>query len=251
MSRKTFFTALVAALLVLIASKTPNVAAQGPLAHGATYLDNQWHTIGPGATLWYAFDYAGDRTTVWITLVNGVQLGMSFNLYAPDKPSDEPVGRGTSSLVNCNDGDRCPSPDLTWTGGTSSPGTYYVQVINNTLATKSFLLTITNGGVTLYPSAPAPVPATVYVPPYTAPYTPLYVQPYVAPSYVPPYGQPYIPPSYLPPNGPRYVQPYVPSYYGPGYVSQDPRYGQPPYSLPYDQPNYCAPWCVPPYYRYR
>jgi len=236
MSRKTFFTALVAALLVLIASKTPNVAAQGPLPHRATYLDNQWHTIGPGASLWYAFDYAGDRTTVWITLVDGVQLGMSFNLCAPDKPSDEPVGRGTSSLVNCNDGDRCPSPDLTWTGGTSSPGTYYVQVINNTLATKSFLLTITNGGVTVYPSAPAPVPATGYSFPYVAPYTA-------------PYGQPYGAPFYVPPNIPRYVQPYVPSYYAPGYVSQDPRYRQPPYSLPYDQPNYCAPWCVPPYYR--
>jgi hypothetical protein len=201
MSKKTLFTAFVAALLVLIASKTPNVAAQGPLAHGATYINNQWHTIGPGATLWYAFDYAGDRTVVTITLANGVQLGMTFNLYAPDKPSDQPVGRGTSSLVNCNNGDRCPSTDLTWTGGTSSPGTYYVQVINNTSAAKGFLLTISNGGVTLYPSAPAPIPATIYSPPYVAPYT----SPYVQPIYVPA-------PSYVPSNVPQYVQPYAAPY---------------------------------------
>lgn len=244
MSKKTFFTALVAALLVLIASETPNVAAQGPLAHGAMYLDNQWHTIAAGATLWYAFDYAGDRTTVTLTLVNGVQLGMSFNLYAPDKPSDQPIGRGTSSLVICNDGNKCPSPDLTWTGGTSSPGTYYIQVINNTSVAKSFLLTSTNGGVTLYPSVS--VPATIYSPPYVAPYTPPYGQPYVPPSYVPPA----IPPSY----GQSYTQPYgqppyVQPYYAPGYGLPAQRYPQPRCCISYYSPYYYAPRYGSPYYR--
>lgn len=234
MSKKTFFTALVVALLVLIASETTNVAAQGPLAHGATYLDNQWHTIGPGATLWYAFDYAGDRTVVTLTLVNGVQLGMSFNLYAPDKPSDQPIGRGTSSLVICNDGNKCPSPDLTWTGGTSSPGTYYIKVINNTSVAKGFLLTSTNGGVTLYPSVS--VPAIIYSPPY---------------------GQPYVLPSYVPPNVPQYVQPYtqpygqppyVQPYYAPGYVSPTSRYPPPRCCFSYNPPYYYTPQYVYPYY---
>ncbi len=243
MSKKTFFAALVAALLVLIASETPNVVAQGPLAHGATYLDNQWHSIGPGATLWYAFDYAGDRTVVTLTLVNGVQLGMSFNLYAPDKPSDQPIGRGTSSLVNCNNGNKCPSPDLTWTGGTSSPGTYYIQVINNTSVAKSFLLTSTNGSVTLYPSAQTP--AIIYSPPYVAPYTPSYVQPY-APQYVPPA----IPPSYGQPYTQPYIQPsYVQPYYTPGYVSPTRRYPPPRCCFSYNAPYYYAPQYVYPYYR--
>jgi hypothetical protein len=238
MSKKTFFTALAAALLILIAGEIPNVAAQGPLAHGATHLDNQWHSIGPGATLWYAFDYAGDRTVVTLTLVNGVQLGMAFNLYAPDKPSDQPIGRGTSSLVACNDGNKCPSPDLTWTGGTSSPGTYYVQVINNTSTAKSFLLTITSGGVTLYPSAPTP--AIIYTPPYIAPYSPPYVYPTV-PQYVPPA----IPPSYVQP----YTQPYVQPYYAPRYVSPKLRYPQPRCCYPYAPSYYYTPGYVYPYYR--
>ena len=231
MSKKTLFTALVLALLIFIASETPNVAAQAPLAHGATYLDNQWHTIGASATLWYAFGYAGDRTTVTLTLVNGVQLGMSFKLYAPDKPSDQPIGQGTSSLVNCNNGNRCPSPDLTWTGGTSSPGTYYVQVINNTSVAKSFLLTVSNGGVTLYPSATAAV--TGYSYPYVAPSTTQYAQPYTPPSYVAPYVT-----QYAQPYTPAYTQPYVQPYYAPGYASPVYRYPQPRCCMPYSQSYY-------------
>ncbi len=223
MSKKTLFTALALALLVLIAGEIPNAAAQVPLAHGATYLDNQWHTIGPSATLWYAFGYAGDRTTVTLTLVNGVQLGLSFNLYAPDKPSDQPIGRGTSSLINCNNGNRCQSPDLTWTGGTSSPGTYYVQVINHTAVAKSFLLTVSSGGVTLYPSAPTTV--TGYAYPYVAPTVQQYAQPYVAPQYVQPYA-------------PTYAQPYVQPYYAPGYAIPAYRYPQPRCCVPYSQPYY-------------
>jgi hypothetical protein len=220
MSKKTFLVVCVIASLVLGARETPGVGAQGPLAHGATYLDNQWHWIGPDATLWYAFDYAGDRTVVMLTLTNGAQLGMQFNVFAPDKPSDQPIGRGTSSQVACNDGERCQSPDLVWKGGTSSPGTYYVQVINKTSVAKNFLLWITSAGVTLYPST-APVQTTIYTPPvYVQPYTP----PVYQPQYYPPYPQQsyYCPPGYYPGYSynrlltcyPYYSPYYYPTQYG-------------------------------------
>ncbi|MBI5300966.1 MAG: hypothetical protein HY868_02425 [Chloroflexi bacterium] len=240
MSKKTFFAAFVAALLVLIASETPNVAAQVPLAHGATYLDNQWHTTSPDATLWYAFVSAGDRNTVTLRLMNGVQLGMLFNVYAPDKPSDQPIGRGTSSLVPCNNGDKCPSPDLTWTGGAISAGTYYVEVINKTSVAKSFLLTSSNLGVT----TPAQT-TVVYVSPYIAPYTSPYVQPYAPPSYV----QPNVP-QYTQPYGvPYYGQPYAQPYYMPGSVSPAPRYPKSSCCYPYYSPYYHTPQYGYPYYR--
>ncbi|MBI5653577.1 MAG: hypothetical protein HZC40_24480 [Chloroflexi bacterium] len=226
MSKKTFLTACVIGLLVLIASETPSVGAQGPLAHGATYLDNQWHWIGPDATVWYAFDYAGDRTVVMLTLTNGVQLGMLFSVYAPDKPSDQPIGRGTSSQVACNDGGRCQSPDLVWKGGTSSPGTYYVQVINKTSVAKSFLLWITNGSVTLYPSTSAPAQTTIYTPP-------VYVQPYTPPVYTPQYYPPYPQQSY-----------YCPPGYYPGY-----RYSKSLTCYPYYSPYYYPAQYGYPYYR--
>jgi len=226
MSKKTFFTAFVLVVCVLIASGASSVGAQGPLAHGATYLDNQWRWIGPDATLWYAFEYAGDRTVVLLTLVNGVELGMQFNVYAPDKPSDQPIGRGTSSQIICSNGDKCQSPDLVWKGGTSSGGTYYVQVINKTSVAKSFLLTSTYGSGVATTTTPNTVYVTpyVYVQPYTPPvsvqpYTPpVYVQPYVAPTYPQqPYNQYYYPYNYAPPNTRYTKSPYNYWYYPPQY----------------------------------
>jgi len=161
-----------------------------------------------------------------LTLVNGVQLGMRFSVYAPDKPSDQPIGRGTSSQVVCN-GDKCPSPDLVWKGGTSSPGTYYIQVINKTSVAKSFLLTSTYGNGTAMTTAPNPVYVTPYV--YVQPYTPpVVVQPYTPPVYV----QPYV--------APTYPQPYNPSGYPYTYAPPNTRYPRSPY-------NY---WQYPPQYYY-
>ena len=252
MSKQTFFTALFLALLAVVTFHTLNVAAEGPLLNGATYIDNQWHYVAPGATVWFAFDYNGDRSVVTITLVDGAKYKSDFKVYPPDNP-DKPIGRGTQGKLSCNNGDRCDSPDLTWVGGTGSPGTYYVQVINNS-SVSSFLLTISGGGITLRPSVPPPSPPTIYSAPYIPPNAPQYGQPYVQPSYAPPYAQPYgqqyVPPStappysgqygqpYIaPPNAPQYVQPYiVPSNY-PQYA---PQYGQ-PYMIPYD-PGYVQPY---------
>ncbi len=226
MSKQTFFKALVALALVLVVTPALPTYAQGPTVYQGD-LDNQVHTIGPGATQWYAFNRADDRSTVTVTLFNGVALGLAFNVYAPDK-NDQPIGRGTSSNVICNaNGDKCPSPDLTWNGGASSPGRYNVQVINNGTNTTSFLLTLTAGN-------PPPVPSYgYYYLPYAVPY---YGVPYPAP-YMPPSGQPYYGMPYVAP----YLPPYFPPYYGPGYV--------PPYGPPCPQgyapgygPGYYVPW---------
>ncbi len=223
MSKKTFLIALMLGLLAVIASGTAPVAAQGPLAHGATYLDNQWHWIAPGATQWYAFEYSGDRTNVLLTLTNGVQLNMSFSVYAPDKPSDQPIGRGTSSLVVCSDGNKCQSPDLVWKGGSSSAGTYYIQVVNHANVAQTYLLTTSNGSAMAYPTSPYPASpgSVIIVSPQivTTPYTPSYVQPYTQP-----YVQPYYPPGYTTPAYPTY--PYY--YNNPGYY-YPPHYGYPYY----------------------
>ncbi len=226
MPKQTLFKALVAIALVFVITPALPANAQGPIGSQG-YVDNQVHTIGPGATQSYAFNRADDHMTVTLTLVNGVALGLAFNVYAPDK-SDQPIGRGTSSNVNCNsNGGKCPSPDLTWNGGASSPGTYNVQVINNGTNTTSFLLTLTAG-------SPAPVPSyAYYYPPYAVPY---YGVPYTAP-YVLPGGQPYYGMPYTAPYSP----PYFPPYYGPGYVLP---YSAPcpPGNIPGYWPGYYVPW---------
>jgi hypothetical protein len=217
MSKQTLVIALLAAALLFLAGATPSVSAQGP----TMVLDNQVHTIYPGTTQWYSFNRADDRTNVLLTLVNGVNLGLAFSVFAPDK-NDLPIGRGSIANVPChNNADKCPSSDLTWSGGASSPGTWVVQVISNNPVVTTFLLTLAGGGAT-----PTPGPI-YYYPPYGAPYAPPYVPPYYgapySPQYVPPVAQPY---------SPQYVAPVAPPYYSPGYV---------PSNIPYCPGGY-NPW---------
>ncbi len=211
MWKRVLVTALIAAGIALIGSTASSAHAQGP-------IDNQVHTIAGGGNQWYAFTLSSDPSPVTLTLANGVTLSLAFNVFAPNN-SDQPVGRGTPSNAVCSNGDRCHSSDLTWTGGANAPGTYQVQVINNSPNTASYLLTLTSSG-----SASTP-PYTYYYPPYVAPY-----------------GQPYVPPYNVAPYIPPYVAPYVPPYYTPGYVA--------PY-LPKCTPGfYLSPYVyIPPYCR--
>ncbi len=217
MSKRTLVAALIVASLAFVSAATPAAFAQGPVAYGAGYIDNQWHTIGPNATQWYFFNRPNDQTAVTLSLVNGVTLGLAFNVFAPGK-TDQPIGRGTSSNVDCN-GSKCPSSDLTWTGGANSPGQYSVQVINNGSNVVSYLLTLTGG-------SPTPVPGNPYFP-YGVPYVPPYVAPYPVVPYVPPNVAPYVPPYVLPP------------YYGPGNVSPYRQFCPPAY---FNMPNNYVPW---------
>jgi hypothetical protein len=199
-SQRALVIALIVAGVAFIAGAAPSANAQGPGAFGAPYVDNQWHTIAPNATQWYVFNRPDDRTSVTLTLVNGVALGLAFNVFAPGK-TDQPIGRGTASQVSCN-GAKCASADLTWTGGASSPGLYSVQVINTRPIATTYLLTLT--GLSIVPAPSYPYSYS----PHGVPYPPPYGQPYYyTPPYQPPYGSPYAPPYY----GPGYIPPYRPA----------------------------------------
>jgi hypothetical protein len=195
--KRVLVTALFAAGLAFIGSTTPSAYAQGP-------IDNQVHTIGGGGNQWYSFTLDSNPSPVTLTLFNGVPLSLAFNVFAPNN-SDQPVGRGTPSNVVCSSGDRCHSSDLTWTGGANAPGTYQVQVINNSPNTVSYQLTLTTNGST--PTQPY----TYYYPPYVAPYG----QPY---PYTIPYVAPYVPPYYVPGNITPYLPKCTPGFYLSPYV---------------------------------
>jgi hypothetical protein len=206
MFKRMLLMVLFVFALEFVAGPMPVALADGPVANAA-YLNNQMRTIGPGSQ-WFYFDRGSDPVAATVTLVNGVSLGLAFNVYAPNK-NDAPIGRGTVSNVVCNsNGDKCPSVDLTWTGGANSPGRYSVEVVNNSQSSITYLLTLGGGSAT---PAPSYVYPPYYVPPYyVAPSVPSYVPPY----YMPPIVAPYVPPYYVSP----YVPYYVPPYYVPGYV---------------------------------
>ncbi len=153
-------TLILAALALLLSvSALPTAAAPGnTFPGGAAYIDNQTHAIAPNASLWYRFDYAGDRSSITITMPNATDSGVGFDVFTPAQIGDwwdeHPVGRGTPQAVNCSTGlpeesGGCQANDLTWVGDFNANGTYYVQVVNNNAGAMNFQLTIQGSGVAL------------------------------------------------------------------------------------------------------
>ncbi len=172
-----------ASLLALAAVLTLGVlsaAAQGPT--GVAFLDNQTHTVAANGSTLYQFTYSlnddGSRPVINITMPNGTNNGLGFQIWTADTVNDmadfKPVGQGTAANVDCSTGEvsgsgGCTSPDLTWQGSFGAPGTYYVLVTNGNNAQASYALKIQGSGVGLgqqlqasapgAPSAPAAAPA--------------------------------------------------------------------------------------------
>ena len=161
-----WFAAL--ALLGLVSARPAAAAAPtNTFPGGAAYIDNQTHSIAANTSLWYQFDYAGDRSAITVTFVNGNQSGIQFDVFTPAQIGDwwetPPIGRGTAQTLDCSTGlpdtsGTCLSNDLTWTGNFNANGTYYVEVVNtNSSGPQTFQLTIQGTGVTL---AAQPMTAT-------------------------------------------------------------------------------------------
>jgi hypothetical protein len=121
----------------------------------ATLIDNKPHSIPANSAMWFSFNYAGTDTNpkpnVMITLVNGANSGVNFQVWSAQNLNDwwdqKPVGQGTAASVNCDIGGAagntgCQSSDLTWVGSFGNTGTYYVRVVNSTNAPMNFVLTI-------------------------------------------------------------------------------------------------------------
>lgn len=124
----------------------------------ATFVDSGTHAIGALNSMWYEFNYAGDRSEITITLPNGQVSGLGFRIFTPSEAADwteaAPVGQGTAQAVRCGNGTpanngTCRSDDLTWVGNFDQGGTYYVEVTNPTTADLRFSLSAAGSGVSL------------------------------------------------------------------------------------------------------
>ncbi len=178
-----YLAIVLTALGLLFALTALTAAAQGVSNTSPTtaaVIDGQTHQIAANSSLWYRFDYAGDRSHITVTLPNGNGSGLAFNVFTPAQIGDwwdtKPIGRGTAYQINCETGEpqpngQCQSNDLTWDGQFNAPGTYYVEVVNTTGSPLNFQLTIQGTGVTLAPIPAATQPATASAP-TAAPPTP-------------------------------------------------------------------------------
>lgn len=143
--------------------------------NAAVSINGQTNSLPPNGATWYRFDYGlsddGSRPVVSLRLLNGVQTGVGFQVWAGENIKNwwegKPVGQGTQEvLVSCNapspdtptpTGDeatptpeptstptgKCPTNDLTWSGAFGAAGTYYVRVVNNSSTPQSYVLILT------------------------------------------------------------------------------------------------------------
>lgn len=136
--------------------------AEAPNSEPATaaYINGQPQSIPANSTLWYKFDYAGDKSEITVLMPNGANTLVEFNVFTPEQAQDwwnpkaKVIGRGTAYQIDCETGKenymgQCQSNDLKWVGQFNFPGTFYVQVVNHNTGTANFTLTIQGSGVSV------------------------------------------------------------------------------------------------------
>ncbi len=162
MMKQVRFLGLVAAMLALsFAASTFKAAAAGPTntdpAH-ALAITTQSITIPANSALWFSFGYAGDRSLIMISLANGSNGRLAFDLWTPEQAAaltdEKPIGRGTVQNINCDSGvlqrsGDCQSDYLFWQGNFNAEGTYYVEAFNNQSSPVTTELMVNGTGVTL------------------------------------------------------------------------------------------------------
>lgn len=130
----------------------------------APYIDNQMHSIAANSDTWFRFDYGWinpPRTLVTLEIANGAQIGLGFEVWAPENIpfwwQEKPTGKGIVQQIDCttgavHGGGECRSRDLVWVGAFGGAGTYYVRVINNNPSPAQFRLTVQGTSVSLAPT---------------------------------------------------------------------------------------------------
>jgi hypothetical protein len=117
-----------------IPSPTPVKGVQNDSPYTAVFVrDNREQAIPANTSMWYKFDYGGDRSRILMVLYNGAISGIWFAVFTPEQAinftDDKFVGRGMTSPVLCDQG-KCTGNDFVWVGNFSVPGTYFIRVTN-------------------------------------------------------------------------------------------------------------------------
>jgi len=148
--RKMLMLVAGAGLLVVVSvmsiAAAPNTAEiPNDIPATALYVDGMSHAIAGNSSMWYKFDYStanpqqGQRTPVQLTLVDGTNKGVMFDVYSASQIAnwwqDNPVGRGTSQGYN-----GVQSKNLTWDGMFQANGVQYVKITNTSPNAATFTL---------------------------------------------------------------------------------------------------------------
>ncbi len=143
---------LVAAVVLLRASVAFASAAPGAGPELAFTVPSGAVSIPAGGELWFAFNYAGDNSQIYVDL-SGNPGATTFTIWTPGnvharslRQSVTPVGGGAVNSYTSN-------PDQVWSGSFNAQGPYFVVVNQSAQASGTFELAL-RAAVSTAPARP-------------------------------------------------------------------------------------------------
>jgi TolB protein len=165
---------LILLSILLIALLAPSAFAGAPTGAGPNdplRVTGNWQILAPNASLWFYFDYTGDRSRVEVDLDDYGASNVQLAIFTPalasawlQDPTTRPIGWGTPPGANS----AAAIHDLVWLGAFNFPGRFFAVVTNNNLTSVSFRLTISGTNVSLGPT-PTPTPGLILPNPFATP----------------------------------------------------------------------------------
>ncbi len=161
---KKIYCGLILLIVLIAARLVPSVFAGEPGSGPADALrvTGTWQTIAANTSLWFYFDYGGDKSIIEVAVDDNNASNVELAVFTPAQandwvsdPSTPPIGRGTKPAEDKN----FVGHDLDWEAAFRFGGRYFVVVTNKNTTPVSFLLTVTGKSVTLYPQ---PTPTSLY-----------------------------------------------------------------------------------------
>ncbi len=104
--------------------------------------------LAPSSTLWFQFQYGGDRSPLEIRLLDGLTPDIRFALYTPQQMESMDRGEPTKPIGQMARASGEPAHDLQWAGNFNMFGMYYVAVYNPTPLTHTIRLLALGRSVT-------------------------------------------------------------------------------------------------------
>lgn len=163
------FVALALIAFVVPAALADTAKGTGP--NDPLSADGQWKSVPANGTLWYYFDYFGDKSQVEVDLDTNAAPNVQLAIFTADQaqafvldPATAPVGWGTVPGAATQSTDHA----LMWAGGFNFGGRFFAVVINNNPNPVSVRASISGSSVVIGPT-PLPTPRLALANPFAAP----------------------------------------------------------------------------------
>ncbi len=142
----------------------PSILAGAPTGAGPNdplMVTGTPQTIAPKSSLWFYFDYTGDKSKIQAALDANGASGMQMAIFTPPQAqawlSDQttaPIALGSQPGAATN----MAIHDLYWQGGFNFPGRFFVVITNSNSNAVTFRLSVTGDNVALAPTPTATPP---------------------------------------------------------------------------------------------